>query len=163
MRRTLIAAIVVLTALAVAPSHAETELAGCRRTAGPNGVPGNVSVGGVCLATVPVTETIVVTIRLTPSAGFTGWLTAKVTSGQLGGTPVSGLYVAGELVNGMDHMVTTLVAAPDSDWKLTVSAGDPSRMGTYLFPPLPQQVVLPGVAVGEFGADVILGGTEPAV
>lgn len=159
--RTILIAAVAAAALAAGPSHAEAAI-GCRTSAGPNGVPGNVSVGGVCRIDVPVTQTTVATVRLTPGAGFTGVLTAKLTGGDYGGVSVTGIYVAGELVQGMDSTATTLIAAPDAAWRLTVTAGEPQAMSTYLFPPLPQQVSIPGVAAGEFGADVVMGEGEPA-
>lgn len=153
MRRALLVAAACLAALHAAPSTAEPA-AQCRQTAGPNGVPGNPSIGGVCRVAIPVAETGAFTIRLTPSAGFTGVLTAKVTSPGYGGIAVTGVYAGGQLVHGMDEALYTLVAAQDAVWTLTVSAGDTTTTSTSLFPPLPQQAVVPGVAMGEFGAEV---------
>lgn len=161
MRTTLIAAVVAAAALAAGPVHADDPV-GCRRNAGPAGIPGNVSVGGVCTADVPVTQTTTATLRLTPSAGFTGLLTAKVTGGDYGGVSISGAYAGGELVQGMDSIDVTLIAAADARWRLTVTAGESWIVGTSLFPPLPQQLVVPGAAAGEFGAEIVFAGAGPA-
>ncbi|HVL89758.1 MAG TPA: hypothetical protein VM841_05935 [Actinomycetota bacterium] len=154
MRRGLLVATIAFVALHGVASHAGP-IASCGSQAGPNGVLGNPSVSGVCSAPVPVTETGEVTIRLHPGPAFTGVLTAKVTAPGYGGLAVTGIYVAGELVNGMDEDTLTLVAAEDAVWTLSVSAGDSSTTSTYLFPPLPQQATIPGAAFGRFGAEVV--------
>ncbi|HEX9695818.1 MAG TPA: hypothetical protein VGB64_05845 [Actinomycetota bacterium] len=160
MRRGLLVATLGIALLQALPSHANT-LASCRQTAGPNGIPDNASVGGVCIAAIDIAATTDVVVRLTPSAAFTGVLTAKVTSTEYG-VAVRGVYVAGQLVNGMDEETITLTAAPDAEWRLTVTAGEASPTSTYLFPPLPQQVTVPAIAFGEFGAEVVAAAEGPA-
>lgn len=154
MRKILMIAVAALAALTVVPSNAQP-LAACSGAAGFTGVPFNPSAGGVCSAPIALTQTTDVLVRLVPGETFTGVLTAKVTAPGYGGQAVRGVFVAGELVNGMSEDALTVVAAQDAAWTLTVTAGEPVTTSTYLFPPLPQQVTAVGAALGTFGAEVV--------
>ncbi|MGH2831037.1 MAG: hypothetical protein ACRDJM_11190 [Actinomycetota bacterium] len=140
--------------------HAAGEYATCAGTTGLTGVPYGPTFAGACDKTFTVSAPVAVAINLLPSETFTGTLRARVTSRAGGGTPVTGTFVAGQLVSGLASAVAQLVPFDSTgapiEWKLTVSAGDPVQVcSPYTQPPVscaPAQA--PTFGFGAFSGSV---------